>query len=137
MGMFDSLYLPCPRCGEGVEFQSKADECSMTVWRSVDDAPTDVLYDVMNEPAYCRKCDGWMALVDPAFPPGQGKPRPVLRAVKVRTPDNPHIHSTQTFLRWWPDDKPFTFADIEGDPTLSDKAASAADDTQGGSNGSK
>lgn len=27
MGMFDSVYVFCPNCGDEVEFQSKAGEC--------------------------------------------------------------------------------------------------------------
>lgn len=112
MGMFDSLYVPCPSCGKGVEFQSKEADCAMDVWRSVDDAPTAVLWDVMNEPTYCSACGYWMALVDPAHPPGP-PPRPALQAVSVRSPDNPKIHTHDGRIRWWPyESEPFSFADI-------------------------
>lgn len=45
MGMFDSVMVPCPRCGEKVECQSKSGDCSLACY-DLADAPVDVLYDV-------------------------------------------------------------------------------------------
>lgn len=108
MGLFDSVWVPCPRCGKPVEFQSKAlDPCMETF--SLADAPAEILFDVMNWPHYCGACGQWFALIDPNHPPGR-RPKPALRAAKVRTPDNPHTHPQG--MRWWPDDVEFSYDDI-------------------------
>lgn len=108
MGMFDSLYVPCPKCGKNIEFQSKAWDCMMDSWRSFDEAPAAVLFDVMNDPHYHVSCGTWVALVDPAHPPGW---RPQLTARTVKPPNDPPTH-TQGF-KWWPDGQEFTFDDLE------------------------
>lgn len=110
MGMFDSLYVPCPKCGKNVEFQSKASHCMMDTWRSFDDAPRSVLIDVMNEPHYHQACGSWVALIDPALPPGW---RPSLQTVLVKAPAKPEVHSSG--FQWWPDEQPFTMADVLAD----------------------
>lgn len=106
MGMFDTVLADCPTCGHKVSFQSKAGHCAMDTFL-VDDAPTVILMDVMNYPRYCAGCGNWFCLTDPSIPPGF---RPNLAAIKVRQPENPHIHSAQSELRWW--DEPFTADDI-------------------------
>jgi hypothetical protein len=110
MGLFDSVLADCPNCGRKVEFQSKAGECFMRCY-APNEAPPEVLADVLNDPQYCRHCDNWMALVDPAHPPGPPK-RPDARAVRLREPDAAEIsvHASQPFLRWW--NAPFSYADI-------------------------
>lgn len=45
MGMFDSVYVACPRCGASTEFQSKAGECSLSIY-SLDQAPPEILTDL-------------------------------------------------------------------------------------------
>lgn len=108
MGMFDSVYVKCPHCAAPVEFQSKEWDCNLDVY-SLDNAPTDILRDIMNYPQHCEKCGGWMALVDPAFPPGPA-PRPDLRAAAVIAPEAPHTHPQG--MKWWPHDRPFSFDDL-------------------------
>lgn len=110
MGLFDSLYVPCPNCGKPMEFQSKALEDPYMKCFSLEDCPPEILSDVMNDPRYHKTCGQWVALIDPAYPPGQ-KPRPNLRAAKVKPPDNPMTHC-QGF-RWWPKDRDFTYDDLE------------------------
>lgn len=57
MGMFDSVMVPCPKCGEMSEFQSKSGRCTLTTY-TLDEAPDDVLLDVNRHgPARCSKCD--------------------------------------------------------------------------------
>lgn len=112
MGLFDSVYVPCPKCGEPVEFQSKADPDPYMRRYTLDDAPGFILSDVMNAPDHCMKCDQWMVLIDPAYPPGE-EPKPKLRAARVRAPSNPKTH--EQGMKWWPDDRPFTYDDIEED----------------------
>jgi predicted RNA-binding Zn-ribbon protein involved in translation (DUF1610 family) len=109
MGLFDSVRVPCPNCGKLVEFQSKEGECYLNNY-TLSDAPAEILCDIMNEPHYCQECGQWMALIDPKYPPGE-RPKPELRAAKVRAPENPTTHP-QGF-RWWPDDKSFTYDDLE------------------------
>lgn len=43
--MFDSVMVPCPKCGEEVEFQSKSGDCFLNVYK-LDEAPPDVLVDI-------------------------------------------------------------------------------------------
>jgi len=109
MGIFDSVYAPCPHCGKLVEFQSKASEDAYMRRFTVDDAPAEILADVMNNPEHCMSCGGWMALVDPKYPPGE-KPKPDLHPAKVRTPDNPKKHFQG--MQWWPENEPFTTNDL-------------------------
>lgn len=117
MGMFDSVMVECPNCGRRVEFQTKAGSCSMEVY-SLSTAPVELLTDILNEPEY-HDCGQWVALVDPAYPPGR-KPKPNLTIVRVKTPENPRAHFQG--LKWWPDDKPFTYDDLV-DPEQLAKAA--------------
>jgi hypothetical protein len=76
MGMFDSVMVPCPKCSEPVEFQSKTGDCQCDVF-TLDTAPREILFDIMHDPEQCRQCGNWLALIDPALP------RPRLRAVSV------------------------------------------------------
>ncbi len=111
MGLFDSVMADCPNCGAKLEFQSKAGECYMNVY-SVEDAPDDVVRDVLNRPEYCRHCEKWSCLYDPDYPP-EFPPRPTPKMVKVREPSEPLIHETQPYLRWW--NARFTSEDIVTD----------------------
>lgn len=108
MGLFDSVYVPCPNCGKSVEFQSKQGECYMQNF-TCDDAPTEILMDIANAPHFCQACGTWVALIDPAFPPGP-PPRPNLKAAVVKPPMVFQSHF-QGF-RWWPDDRAFSYDDL-------------------------
>lgn len=55
MGLFDSVYVQCPECGEDVEFQSKAGECSLASY-TLDDVPDVVLHGVGDDCEICMKC---------------------------------------------------------------------------------
>jgi hypothetical protein len=56
MGMFDTVWINCPRCGEQYEAQSKGGGCTLkdyNIW----DAPQDVLSGVNDTyPFVCSKC---------------------------------------------------------------------------------
>lgn len=52
MGMFDSLMVPCPKCGAMVEFQSKAGECILAEY-TIEDCPIVILADLMGEKEKC------------------------------------------------------------------------------------
>lgn len=54
--MYDTVMVPCPRCGARAEFQSKSGDCELATY-SLDDAPDDVLLDVnRHSPLTCGKC---------------------------------------------------------------------------------
>lgn len=109
MGLFDSVYADCPTCGKKIEFQSKEGECYLYNY-TVDDAPVEVLWDVLNEPHYCRFCGEWSCLYDPQFPPKSERPKPVPKIVRVRQAKDPQINPTDAGMCWWRE--PFTSEDI-------------------------
>ena len=109
MGMFDAVWVPCPNCGKPMEWQTKAGACNMDSY-TLETAYPELLTDIMNDARYHETCGQWVALVDPKFPPPY-RPKPNLRAVKVKAPDNPETHF-QGF-KWWPHDREFTYADLE------------------------
>lgn len=55
MGCYDSVMVPCPKCGERREFQSKSGDCNLASY-NLEEAPVDVLADVNRHGA--RRCDG-------------------------------------------------------------------------------
>lgn len=56
MGMFDSVMVPCPECGERSEFQSKSGDCTLAVY-DLEVCPPDILGDVnRHSPNVCSKC---------------------------------------------------------------------------------
>jgi hypothetical protein len=56
MGMFDSFWHPC-RCGEDVEFQSKAGECALHDYRlGSNPPPPAVAGDLNGQSSTCRNC---------------------------------------------------------------------------------
>ena len=57
MGMFDTVLVPCPKCGTESEFQSKGGECMLRTYK-LDDCPSDVLSDVnRHSPNICEQCE--------------------------------------------------------------------------------
>lgn len=60
MGMFDSLIVCCPICGENVEFQSKGGECILAQYNIVN-VPPEVLWDT-DDSAYCS-CGAVVSLI--------------------------------------------------------------------------
>jgi DNA-directed RNA polymerase subunit RPC12/RpoP len=56
MGMYDSVMVPCPKCGEKSEFQSKSGPCDLTV-TDLENTPWNVLLDVnRHAPNECMNC---------------------------------------------------------------------------------
>lgn len=56
MGMFDTVMVPCPTCGEKADFQSKSGPCVLGT-HELEVAPADVLSDVnRHAPHECVKC---------------------------------------------------------------------------------
>lgn len=56
MGMFDTVWVPCPKCGKVAGFQSKGGACRLDDYH-LDDAPSDVLADANRHGGEtCEKC---------------------------------------------------------------------------------
>lgn len=56
MGCYDSVLLPCPKCGELYEAQSKSGDCTLRVF-DFSNAPPDVMGNVnRHAPFTCFKC---------------------------------------------------------------------------------
>lgn len=56
MGMFDSIMVPCPKCGTRIGFQTKSGECILAVYELAE-APQDALEDVnRHAPRTCPSC---------------------------------------------------------------------------------
>lgn len=55
MGMFDSVWIPCPKCGTDVEFQSKGGECLLISF-TLDTAPPRVIADILGDTGWCTEC---------------------------------------------------------------------------------
>ena len=57
MGVYDSVMVPCPRCGREVSFQSKSGPCELRDYK-LDECPLDVLVDVnRHSPHACEDDD--------------------------------------------------------------------------------
>ena len=78
MGVYDTVIVPCPTCGECGEFQSKSGKCLLETY-SLDEAPDDILLDVnRHAPMRCHKC-GTLYSVEV----GGSRPRRTLTARSV------------------------------------------------------
>lgn len=56
MGMYDSVMVNCPKCGQENEFQSKSGECLLYVY-TLENCPKDVLLNVnRHSPQKCYNC---------------------------------------------------------------------------------
>ena len=57
MGMFDTVLVPCPKCGTKEEFQSKSGECFLQVVE-LENCPPDIFADINRHSPYsCSNCD--------------------------------------------------------------------------------
>lgn len=56
MGVYDTVKVPCPKCGTKAEAQSKSGDCVLAVY-DLSTAPDDVLGDVnRHAPFECEEC---------------------------------------------------------------------------------
>lgn len=56
MGMYDTVLVPCPKCGTPEHFQTKSGPCGLITYE-LHNAPDDVLLDVNRHAPYtCRNC---------------------------------------------------------------------------------
>ena len=53
MGMFDSLYVSCPECGDIVEFQSKAGDCNLISYEKTN-VPIAIAIDLDGKVVLCK-----------------------------------------------------------------------------------
>lgn len=58
MGMFDSLFVDCPKCDGHIEFQSKAGECALSSFtiEDVGRRSPEVAMDLNGQSEACNKC---------------------------------------------------------------------------------
>lgn len=52
MGMFDSVFVTCPKCGKQVEFQSKVGDCNLNSYTS-DCVPILIALDLDGDSEEC------------------------------------------------------------------------------------
>jgi len=63
MGCYDSVMVPCPRCGKKTEFQSKGGECLLRIYQ-LGEAPPDVMTDInRHSPRTCSGCGALFRVV--------------------------------------------------------------------------
>jgi len=55
MGMFDSVWISCPICRGGLEFQSKAGPCMLNNY-SIGNIPPKIAADIIGDIERCGKC---------------------------------------------------------------------------------
>lgn len=56
MGCYDTVLVPCPKCGEITEFQSKSGDCLLNEY-PLESCPSDVLANVnRHSPQECSRC---------------------------------------------------------------------------------
>lgn len=61
MGLYDTLNIDCPRCGNPVEFQSKAGPCEMRSYH-LHYVPVVVAHDLNGKVEQCRGCDQYVVV---------------------------------------------------------------------------
>jgi len=61
MGMFDTVLVKCPKCGEEHEFQSKSGDCSLDVY-TLENCPDDVLYNINRHSPYECECNNYLSV---------------------------------------------------------------------------
>ena len=53
MGMFDRVYIACPKCGNKIEFQSKAGVCELNEY-GASDVPASIAGDIIGDEQQCQ-----------------------------------------------------------------------------------
>lgn len=67
MGMYDTLWVPCKKCGEQVGFQTKIDKCILKNW-NLASVPSRVIYALEGENEICDNCDAVNTIRIPKVP---------------------------------------------------------------------
>ena len=68
MGMFDTVLVPCSECGNTVEFQSKAGDCSLSTF-SLTDVPVVIARDLHGVVKRCNDCSSLVRIIISPKPP--------------------------------------------------------------------
>lgn len=55
MGLFNSIYVNCPKCDELVEFQTKSGSCILSSFH-ISDVPKEELKGIMGDEVMCDNC---------------------------------------------------------------------------------
>jgi len=55
MGMFDTIRIKCPKCGNYIEEQSKAGDCLLNTY-DLEEAPVALIQDVSGIEYECNSC---------------------------------------------------------------------------------
>lgn len=74
MGMFDSIYVKCPKCDTSQEVQSKAGECLLHSYDQ-DRVPIAIAADLNGEEVKCNHCGLLCVVVSLPTPPTSTKVR--------------------------------------------------------------
>ncbi|MFH1547659.1 MAG: hypothetical protein ABIC57_04175 [bacterium] len=53
--MFDRVWVSCPSCGRGMEFQSKSGPCTLSDY-SIGDIPPKIAADIIGDIERCENC---------------------------------------------------------------------------------
>jgi len=61
MSCFDTVFLPCPRCGHLDEGQSKSGDCCQDDY-SLEEAPERVLSDLIGDVIHCLECGSYFKI---------------------------------------------------------------------------
>ena len=61
MGMFDRVMVTCPKCGEEIEFQSKAHECALAEY-TLYNMPSSIAADLEGANTTCPGCKANVSL---------------------------------------------------------------------------
>lgn len=61
MGLYDSLYVRCPKCSARIEFQSKAGDCTLARY-TLRNCPPEIAIDLDRESQACEKCGAVVVL---------------------------------------------------------------------------
>jgi hypothetical protein len=62
MGMYDTVWVNCPKCGEPYDMQTKIGECRLHEY-SIHTAPLELLLHLSKESIVCPKCNTLYNLV--------------------------------------------------------------------------
>ena len=61
MGVYDTVIIKCPKCGEEHDFQSKSGTCILGYY-TLDNCPEDVVHDINRHSPYECECGGLLSV---------------------------------------------------------------------------
>ena len=63
MGMFDSVYIECPYCGDKTEVQSKSGDCTLDTYNQYN-VPIAVAFGLINRADTCDNCNKIILVIE-------------------------------------------------------------------------